>query len=163
MRITKLSLLAGAALAVAATALATEAAKANPGASVQIAQMADTSEPRMRGIVRSVVGNQVLVELDRAEEPFQWIGMSRSELGAYNVMGGTPVYVQGNRIVGLAHRGPMAPRTSDFTSRTQALWADYERSLNEPNTPVAPVQPSFAEPLPAPPEAIPAAPIPGLW
>ncbi len=164
MRITQLSLLAGAAIAVAAPLAAAELAIANPGATVQVAQASDMDEPRLRGIVRSVVGNQILVELDRAEEPFAWIGMSRSEIGALNIMGGTPVYVEGNRIVGLAHRGTPTPRTSDFTSRTQALWADYERSLNEPNAAPAPA-PAPAQPFePAPaPAAPPPAPIPGLW
>lgn len=162
MRITKLSLLAGAALAIAATVAAADAVLANPNPAVQVAQ-AETSEPRIRGFVRSVVGNQVLVELDRAEEPLRWIGMSRSELGAMNIMGGTPVFVQGNRIVGLAHRGTVTPRTSDFTSRTQALWADYERSLSEPSQPPVFSQPSFSEPPPAVTPAPLPAPIPGLW
>ncbi len=165
MRITKLSLLAGAALAITATVAAADAVLANPNPAVQVAQAA-MSEPRLRGFVRSVVGNQVLVELDRAEEPLRWIGMSRSELGAMNIMGGTPVFVQGNRIVGLAHRGTVTPRTSDFTSRTQALWADYERSLSEPSQPPVfsqPSQPSFSAPPPVVTPAPLPAPIPGLW
>ncbi|NJL01940.1 MAG: hypothetical protein HC838_08360 [Spirulinaceae cyanobacterium RM2_2_10] len=166
MRITPLSLLAGAAFTLAATAALAEVAVANPRPSVQLAQVDDMNEPRLRGIVRSVVGNQVLVELERTEMPFEWIGMSRSELGALNIMGGTPVYVQGGRIIGLAYRGTPTPRTSDFTSRTQALWADYERSLNEPNAPAFTPAPStdFSQPVPAPvPVAPPPAPIQGLW
>lgn len=173
MKIKNLSLYI-AALSLLVGAIATQTSQAAPNYSTQLAQQSDTREPRMRGIVKSVVGTQVLVELDRGDDPYKWVGVPQAQLGALNLMGGTPVYVQGNKIVGLAPHVASAPSSSsNFSSRVQSLWADYERSLDEPRPAENITPPSSSVPsntsAPAnssPSEVIPSnepLPIPGLW
>ncbi|NEO26166.1 MAG: hypothetical protein F6K03_04535 [Kamptonema sp. SIO4C4] len=166
MQIKKLSLWV-VALSLLLGAIATEAGKAAPSQTLELAQREQTREPRMRGIVKSVVGTQVLVELDRREDPYVWVGVSRSQLGTLNLMGGTPVYVEGDKIVGLAPHIASAPSSSNFSSRVQALWAEYERSLDEPRNPTVSLPRRSSQPTNTPSEsASPSSepvPIPGLW
>lgn len=164
MRLTKLTLLTGTTLALCLSAIAADMAQAKPSDNSQLlAQSNTTQEPKIRGTIRSVVGNMVLVKLDRNEDPFMWVGVSQSDLGALNLMGGTPVFVQGKRIVGLAPRGILTPSSSDFSSRVQSLWAEYERNQDQPRPSSSvslPPSPEMVEPAP---QMAPATPVPGLW
>ena len=131
---------------------------------IVLAQRTPPRAPRVRGIVKSVVGTQVLVELDRAQDPFLWVGVPQAQLGALNLMGGTPVFVEGNKIVGLApHTVPIPPRPSNFSSRIQALWADYERSLDRNPSPSTISLPFDSSPATIPAPTTSPVPIQGLW
>ncbi|MDB9314405.1 hypothetical protein PN462_14935 [Spirulina sp. CS-785/01] len=166
MQIKKLSLWI-VALSVFLGAIATETGIAAPTQTVELAQRNQNREPRMRGVVKSVVGTQVLVELDRGEDRYMWVGVSQSQLGSLNLMGGTPVYVEGNKIVGLAPRIASAPSSSNFSSRVQALWAEYERSIEEPRNPTVSLPRRSSQPTNVPSETPSPSnepvPIPGLW
>jgi hypothetical protein len=168
---TKLSLLVTVlALLLGAIAAETARAESNTNLSFEadepilLTQATPPRAPRVRGIVKSVVGTQVLVELDRAREPFLWVGVPQAQLGALNLMGGTPVFIEGNKIVGLApHAAPIPPRPSNFSSRIQALWADYERSLDRSPRPSTISLPFDSTPTTTPLPTTAPVPIQGLW
>ena len=72
-------------------AIATETARAEStvesfNETMLLAQITPPRAPRVRGVVKSVVGTQVLVELDRAQEPFLWVGVPQAQLGSLNLM-----------------------------------------------------------------------------
>ncbi|WP_017305896.1 hypothetical protein [Spirulina subsalsa] len=158
MRLTKFAVLTGTALAVGLSAIAADVVQAQPDSNpLLLAQSSPSREPKIRGVVRSVVGTQVLVELERSEDPLMWVGVSQSDLGAMNLMGGTPVFVQGRRIVGLAPRGISISSPSDFSSRVESLWAEYDHNQEEPRSSVLPSSEPMMAPVPQ------TAPIPGLW
>ncbi|MEM9543516.1 MAG: hypothetical protein AAGA60_28995 [Cyanobacteria bacterium P01_E01_bin.42] len=172
MHVKKLSLLASV-LTLLLGAIATETARAesnielnagNLEKPILMAQRSAPRAPRVRGIVKSVVGTQVLVELDRAQEPYMWVGVPQAQLGALNLMGGTPVFVEDNKIVGLApYAAPIPPRPSNFSSRIQALWADYERSLDRNPSPSTISLPFESAPAVTPLPTTSPVPIQGLW
>ncbi|MGK7925624.1 MAG: hypothetical protein AB4290_10325 [Spirulina sp.] len=168
MHVKKLSLLVTV-LTLLLGAIATEAARAESQVEslnepLLLAQRSAPRAPRVRGIVKSVVGTQVLVQLDRSQEPFIWVGVPQAQLGALNLMGGTPVFVEGNKIVGLApHTVPVPPRSSNFSSRIQALWADYERSLDRSPSPSTVSLPFDSTPTAIPAPTTTPVPIQGLW
>lgn len=169
MHVKKLSLLVSV-LTLLLGAIATETVRAESNIELNLdepmwmAQRSAPRAPRVRGIVKSVVGTQVLVELDRAQEPFLWVGVPQAQLGALNLMGGTPVFVEDKKIVGLApYAVPIPPRPSNFSSRIQALWADYERSLDRNPSPSTVSLPFDSTPTVTPAPTSTPIPIQGLW
>ncbi|MEA5468755.1 hypothetical protein [Spirulina sp. 06S082] len=150
-------------------AIATETARAESmvesfNEPILLAQRTTPREPKVRGVVKSVVGTQVLVELDRAQDQFLWVGVPQAQLGSLNLMGGTPVFLEGNKIVSLApHSLPVPPRSSNFSSRIQSLWSDYERSLDRSPSPSTVSLPFDSTPATIPGPATTPVPIQGLW
>lgn len=116
-----------------------------------------------RGRIISIVGNLVEVQLDNSEETV-WINVSQADLRRFSLKEGLYVALASESgyytITGIASSQAVATASSsssDFRSRTAALWREYEASLSRQRTTTvtAPIttQQEFQQPAPPPPPA----------